>query len=125
LIVADRDNKLLRKVTLAGEVTTVGGGADASRFFWDGPAREIALGFPRAVCFDPSGRLYVGATNVRMQRDDGRLTSYAGQHLTRHADGNQDEAFFTNIEGLAFGPKGVLYVADGTRVRAIVPPPAP
>lgn len=126
VIVADRDNLRLRKVTPQGAVTTIAGGHGLARFFWDGPALDIGIGYPRALCFDPAGKLFMGATNVRQLRDDGRLTSYAGLHLTGHADANHDEAYFSNIQGLAFGPKGVLYVADGTRIRAIVPPsPAP
>ncbi|MNS68140.1 Virginiamycin B lyase [compost metagenome] len=126
LIVADQYNFRVRQVTAAGVVTTIGGSANAARFFWDGPALDIAIGYPRALTFDSAGKLFVGSTNVRMRRDDGRLTSYAGLHLTGHTDAEHSLAYFSNIQGLAFGPKGVLYVADGTRVRAIVPPsPAP
>lgn len=122
LIVADFETHRLRQVTPEGVVTTVAGGQGAARFAWDGPALDIGLAGPRALTYDASGKLFVGATNVRQWRDDGRLTSYAGLHITGHVDGDHTIAYFTNIQGLAFGAKNVLYVSDGTRVRAIAPP---
>jgi sugar lactone lactonase YvrE len=126
VIVADYENHRLRQVTPEGVVTTIAGGQPATRFAWDGPALEIGLAAPRALTYDASGKLFVGATNVRQWRDDGRLTTYAGLHITGHVDGDHTTAYFSNIQGLAFGAKNVLYVSDGTRLRAIVPPtPAP
>jgi sugar lactone lactonase YvrE len=122
VIVADFETHRLRRVTPEGVVTTVAGGQPASRFAWDGSALDIGLAGPRALAYDASGQLFVGATNVRQWRDDGRLTSYAGLHITGHVDGDHTIAYFTNIQGLAFGAKNVLYVSDGTRVRAIAPP---
>ncbi|MFN3432650.1 MAG: gluconolaconase, partial [Candidatus Sericytochromatia bacterium] len=55
LVVADQYNFRVRQVTPQGVVTTIGGSAQPARFFWDGPALDIAIGYPRAVTFDASG----------------------------------------------------------------------
>ncbi|MNS76407.1 hypothetical protein D3C72_1099550 [compost metagenome] len=60
-----------------------------------------------------------------MLRADGKIGSYAGAHASLHQDGSHVTACFTSINGLVFGPNGVLYVADGTRLRSITPKNAP
>jgi hypothetical protein len=125
VLLADSGNHSLRKVTAAGVVTTLAGSANLDAVGIDGPAREVCLVGLSAIAVGPSGAPYLGTDNVRMLRADGQVGSYAGTHGSLHVDGSHPFAAFTAISGLAFGPKGVLYVADGTRLRAIVPQNAP
>ncbi|MFN3431728.1 MAG: hypothetical protein ACK46X_17465, partial [Candidatus Sericytochromatia bacterium] len=125
VLLADSANHSLRHVSPAGVVTTLAGSANLDAVGLDGPARETCLVGLTAIAIGPSGTPYLGTDNVRMLRSDGHVGSYAGTHGSLHVDGPHPYAAFTAISGLAFGPKNVLYVADGTRLRAIVPQHAP
>jgi hypothetical protein len=108
LFVADSGNNVVRKVSLDGTVSTlarcVSRGSDC-------------LGNPTGIAVDAHGVVYVSdAANerIRMITPDGAFSTYAG----RGKGGQQDNtdprlASFHRPRGLAFGPEGELYVADG------------
>ena len=125
VLVADNLNFALRQVTADGTVSTLAGNADPNRAGLDGDPLMVCLNGINAIAIGPSGRPYLGGDNVRMLRADGKIGSYAGAHASFHQDSNHVNAGFTSINGLVFGPNGVLYVADGTRLRSITPKNAP
>jgi len=49
---------------------------------------------------------------------DGKVTTLAGGAYG-HADGNGSAAKFSSVGGVAFGPDGSLYLADGASVRKV------
>lgn len=122
LLVADEHNGKVKRMAADGAVTTIAGMASPPSLFLDGPALTSGLANPRALAFGADGKLFLASSNVRTLEADGTLRSYAGLHPTQHGDGPHDGAFFTNVRGMAFGAGGVLYLADGTRVRAVTPP---
>jgi hypothetical protein len=121
VLVADSGNHALRQVTQLGAVTTLAGGPNFDNVTLDGAASSVCLYYVRSVVIGPSGVAYMGTDNIRMLRKDGKIGSYAGSHTSSHVDGPHAEAAFTNIQGMAFGTNNVLYVADGTRLRAVTP----
>lgn len=50
---------------------------------------------------------------------DGKVTTFAGSAYG-HADGKGSAAKFSSVGGVAFGPDGSLYLADGASVRKVL-----
>ena len=106
LIVADTDNGTLRRVTLAGVVTTL----------TDNAGQPYRFNRPQGVAVDALGTIYVADTGdltVRKISVDGTLALLAGRSLVSGAqDGPGASATFGSPIGLALDPAGVLYVVD-------------
>ena len=132
IIVADYVLRVLRKVTLAGVVTTFAGdGGPAGTV--DGPAAGARFNRPQAVAADATGIVYVsdtGARRIRRIATDGTVSTLAGDGTAGFMDGAGSMAEFYGQEGLAVSTDGLtVYVADGTagsdspvpfnRIRAI------
>ena len=103
------------------------------------PGLQSSLGFPRGLVFDDRGNLYISDSInalVRKLTPEGTLITVAGKgKATEWRDtttntwfseplgdgGSSLEASFYNPGGLAFGPRGELYIADTTnhRIRRI------
>lgn len=66
LCVLDAVGAKLRKVTLAGVVTTIAG--SGSTGYVDGPVALASFSLPQDICFDPDGNLYVGDNNNHVIR---------------------------------------------------------
>jgi sugar lactone lactonase YvrE len=112
--VADAANHAIRRVTPAGEVTTVYGGPHEGR-----------LNFPSGVAVDAAGVIYIADTKnrriVRLEPDDARREASAtvicgGQEL---GTGSGERIAFEGPRGIAIGPHGELYVADSGAHRII------
>jgi hypothetical protein len=117
VVVADYALRVLRKVTVAGVVTTFAGdGGPAGTI--DGPALSARFDRPQAVAADAQGVVYVsdtGAHRIRRIGLDGMVTTLAGSGTQGFADGAGDVAQFFAGEGLAAAADGgTVYVADGT-----------
>ncbi|MBM3274562.1 MAG: hypothetical protein FJZ00_05390, partial [Candidatus Sericytochromatia bacterium] len=120
--VADRDNHRIRKVAPDGTTTTFAGSGSAA--FADGPAASAAFNRPTGLAFDGAGNLLVAdASNKRIRQiaPDGTVTTVAGTGKDGSIDGALSSAQFRSPVGLAVGPDGLIYVADGTadRIRVI------
>jgi sugar lactone lactonase YvrE len=79
----------------------------------------------QAFTVDGQGALYStseGSGTVLLQKrePDGKVETLAGGGRG-HADGKGSAARFTGIDGMAWGPGGLLYVADGPYVRTVAP----
>lgn len=113
LYVADTGNHAIRRVTPAGEVTTVAGdGTSGDR---DGPPHRARFNAPVDVAVAPDGTIFVADTyNDRIRRIDpsGMVTTVAGGTMPGYRDGPADDARFDTPCGIALLPSGALVVAD-------------
>lgn len=106
----------IRKVTPAGLVTTLMGGASGSIF-----------SSPSGLTVDPTtGNIYVadcGAHAILAITPGGVLTTLAGSGASGFADGTGGGALFSNPHGLAADAWGNVYVADtdNNTIRKVTP----
>lgn len=121
---ADTFNHSIRKITLAGEVTTIAG--DGQEGFVDGATAQARFRFPRGLAFDNQDNLYIADTdNNRIRKyfaDQQQVITVAGNGSADFADGNAAVAKFNQPIGLLFDPAGHLLVADSgnNRIRKII-----
>jgi sugar lactone lactonase YvrE len=114
LLVADQNNNRIRRVTLAGEVTTYAGTGTAGAI--DGPRLTATLNGPQDVAVDGSGRIYIAdTTGHRIRRIVGNnLSTYAGNGVAGYVDADPLESEFFGLEGIDATKSGKLWIADGT-----------
>jgi DNA-binding beta-propeller fold protein YncE len=132
LIVADALNHVLRRVTLAGNVTTFAGTGCPGLV--DGPAATARFNNPQSVATDELGNVYVsdgGNHRIRVIRA-GTVRTLAGGAEAGFADGGGASARFYGQEGMDIASDGTaLYIADGNygepdpynRIRVLEVPP--
>jgi streptogramin lyase len=124
--VADSYNFTIRKITPAGEVTTVAGVAGDSGPD-DGPAADARFAYPSDLALGPSGELYVVSWDeqtVRKVTPDGQVSTLAGQAFQPGSDdGTGSTARFRYPQGVAVDAAGTVYVADcgNDTIREITP----
>lgn len=124
LYVADAGNNRIRKVTTAGEVTTLAGSGTYG--FADGVATVAQFKSPEAVVVDPLGTVYVSdRSNQRIRKiaPTGAVTTLAGAGSPGFLDGPASSAQFSDPGSLAFDLSGNLLVADTSnhRIRRVTP----
>ncbi|MDB5101908.1 MAG: hypothetical protein JWM80_6329 [Cyanobacteria bacterium RYN_339] len=130
VIVADTLNNRIRKIAMGDAshpVTTVAG--SGTQGLADGPADQAQFSTPADVAVDAKGNIYVADTgNHAIRRinlvDAARgVTVVAGNGSAGYLDAAGPSARFNTPFGIAFGPGGILYVADANNnsVRAIDP----
>lgn len=119
---------LVRKITLAGVVTTfAGGGAyDAGNPTGDGTGTAAWFTFPNSLAIDTANNLYVGGSGtVRKVTPAGVVTTIAGVTSlgfgTIPIDGTGSAARFAYISGIVVDSAGNLFVADYKTIRKITP----
>lgn len=123
LVVSDTYNHRIRKVTLAGSVTTLAGGAAAA--LANGAGATARFNRPHDLAVDPQGVIYVAdSLNHCIRRlepgtTDATVTVYAGLGGPNAAttggelkDGPAGQAKFFRPVALALAPDGDLFVAD-------------
>ncbi|TSD54660.1 hypothetical protein FFI97_025110 [Variovorax sp. KBS0712] len=122
--VADYENNLVRKITSAGEVTTLAGsGAMGSK---DGVGKDATFNRPVSVAVDVGGNVYVGDYDnymIRKITPTGSVTTLAGSGTPGSADGIGRSASFSNPAGVTVDANGSVYVADSDNqlIRRIGP----
>jgi len=115
LLVADQTNNCIRRVTLAGVVTTYAGTGTAGAT--NGALASATFNGPQDVKLSPNGRLYVADTTGHLIRRiyNGEVSTFAGDGVAGYVDGTGTSAEFFGLEGIGPSPDGkFLYVADGT-----------
>ncbi len=113
LLVADQNNNCIRRVTLAGAVTTYAGtGTVGSQ---NGPIATATFDGPQDVKVDGAGRIYVADTTGKKVRliVNGKVSIFAGDGDAGFRDGPAPQAEFFGLEGFFVTKGGKVFVADG------------
>jgi sugar lactone lactonase YvrE len=114
LIVADTEGNRVRKISVAGDVTTLAGHTGLPGYR-DGAATNALFRRPADVAVDAEGVIYVADYNnhtIRRIMPDGSVNSFAGTSTWGRRDGLRPIALFYCPVGLGTDGFGNLYVAD-------------
>lgn len=122
--VADPFNNVVRKITSAGQVTTLAGTGEAGLV--NGPGTSARFDSPYGVAVDAQNNLYVVELNnhdVRKITPEGVVSTFAGTGVSGDTDGPGTVAQFNNPTGVAIDPNGNVYIADQGqhKIRKITP----
>jgi sugar lactone lactonase YvrE len=130
LFISDTANNVVRQLGADGIIRTVAGTGEAG-YRGDGdPALYAELHDPGGLAFDDEGNLYVAdALNQRIRRVDvkGEIVTVAGTGIAAFS-GDNGQGIFAELDlatnplegmgqGLAVGPTGDLFIADGLNHR--------
>ncbi len=125
LYIADVNDNVIRKVDLAGIVTTVAGTGEQGFAGDGGPATSALLDSPAGVAVDAAGNIYIADThNQRVRKvSNGTITTIAGTGTAGFSGdgGVATSAQLSNPTALAVDANGNLYIADtdNHRIRKI------
>lgn len=120
LYVTDTVNRVIRKISPLGVVTTLAGQLGVTGMA-DGSGSAATFDYPAGLAMDGSGTLYVADFwAIRKVTTGGVVTTLAGNGTAGHADGSGAAASFEGALGIAYG-NGQLYVADSNNneIRAV------
>ncbi|MFY8033105.1 MAG: hypothetical protein ACOVMN_01215, partial [Flexibacteraceae bacterium] len=122
LYVGDRLNHRIRKITPAGEVTTLAGSGTAG--FTNATGTSAAFNQPIGMAVDASGNVYVADysnNRIRKITSAGVVTTLAGSGTTGYADGTGTAAAISGPHGVCVDASGNVYVAcyNDHRIRKI------
>lgn len=124
IYMAELNTSLIRKITSAGDVTTLAGSGGFG--FADGTGAAASFYRPYGIAIDAAGNLFVADSEnnrIRKVTPGGVVTTFAGSGAPGAADGAAASATFQRPGGVAFDAAGNLYVADtgNSVLRKITP----
>ncbi len=124
LYVSDQGNSLIRKITIAGVVTTLAG--DGTKGNANGVGTAASFYDPYGVAVDASGNVYVadeGNNLIRKITSAGVVSTFAGSGVVGASNGIGTAATFNHPYGVAVDASGNVYVAEGANnlIRKITP----
>jgi hypothetical protein len=114
LFVADTGNQTIRKITAAGDATTLVGTAGV-RGSVDGTGAAASFNGPLGLAVDASGNMYVADANnstIRKITAAGVVSTLAGTAVLGSTDGTGAAARFNTPTSVAVDASGNVYVAD-------------
>lgn len=121
LIVADRSNGRIRKVSPGAVVTTIAG--NGLKGFVDGTALTASFSFPTDVAVDSEGNIYITDQNSLVRKIDskGMVSTIAGSIKIGYKDAVGSEALFSGLHSIAVDANNNLYVTESSahRIRKI------
>jgi gliding motility-associated-like protein len=123
--VTDYNNKLIRKISPSGTVTTLAGNGLSA--VTDGTGSEASFYQPFNLALDASGNIYVAERDagvIRKVTPSGVVTTFAGSPFNGgFADGTGTAAMFNGPSFIATDLIGNIYVSDtyNQRIRKITP----
>ena len=120
IYVADFNNQRIRKISIAGQVTTIAGTGVSG--FKNDNGEKAQFNNPGGIVIDKSGNLYVAdGLNYRIRKitPNGQVSTFAGSGTPGNTDGSAAVAQFIYVSDIVIDAKGNLYVTDDNRIRKI------
>jgi sugar lactone lactonase YvrE len=122
LYIAEFNTNRIRKVTKAGDLTTVAGNGEQGASGDGGNALQAAIEAPIDLALDAQGNLYVAqllANVVRKIAANGTITTIAGNGKAGFAGdgGKATDATFNTPLSVAVGPAGQVLISDTANMR--------
>jgi len=113
LYVADSGNNRIKKITVAGAVTTIAGTGQAGNLD-HAQALQAKFNQPNGLVFSASGALYIADQKNHLIRklENGAVTTVAGNGTNGWVDGPALSAKLREPRGLVFDAAGDLLIAD-------------
>ncbi len=112
LIVADGNNHKIRKITMAGDVTTVAGTTSG---FLNGPAATAKFDFPNDVLSINGNSFLISEpfnNRIRLLSAGLNVSTYAGTGSSGNTDGSAATATFNYPISITIAPSGIIYVGE-------------
>ncbi len=123
IYVADLNSNKIRKITPAGDVSTLAGSGATSSTNGTGAAASF-IG-PIGVCADAAGNIYVAelyAQKIRKITPAGVVSTFAGSGVQGSTDGTGTAASFYQTYSVCTDAAGNIYVAEyRNKIRKITP----
>ncbi|RZM29112.1 MAG: T9SS type B sorting domain-containing protein [Pedobacter sp.] len=124
LYVADSGNKLVRKITPAGIVSTIAGSGATGRT--DGDGAFASFDTPVGLTLDLAGNIVIGDFSnnlIRKMTPAGKVSSYAGNFAGGYRDGPIAIALFDDPSHMTTDYQGNVYISDSRndRIRKVTP----
>ena len=122
LLIADYDNNRVRRVTLAGVISTFAGKATPGYCGDGGPATSACLLNPTSVAVDAAGNLFIADQSnnrVRKVNTSGIITTVAGTGVSGFSGdgGLATSAKLSYPWGIALDTAGNLFISDRNNAR--------
>ena len=125
LYVADSDNNVVRKITSAGVVSTFAGNGNYEHDRVEGFRTDVGFAQPRMLIFNSDGELLIfegGRHRISKIDSSGNVTRVIGDYNGSgwgDDDGDDTQAQFGDIRGMAFDSSGNLFVSDNGKIKKI------
>ena len=113
--IADRENHVIRKITLDGNITTIAGTPKQAGYSGDGgPATAARLNSPHGVAVDADGTIYISDNLAVIRKiSGGTITTIAGT-----GDGGYAGDGGPALKAKLMFPRGIAIMKDGSLVIA-------
>jgi sugar lactone lactonase YvrE len=127
LYIADSGNNRIRKVDLAGNISTIAGTGVFGYSGDGGPAINAQISFSTGIVVDASDNIYIANFNGRVRKitPGGTISTFAGNgNAGFSGDGGAATAAQLDFPaGIAFDASGNAYIADSgnNRIRKVTP----